>query len=93
MTNTTVHLEDVTKAARQGVALALGASLLVLAAMIAAGLAPALAIAAAMVLLAIGALSGGFGLVARVVLTAPRSRRRAKTSGAPVTPLRVPQTR
>jgi hypothetical protein len=93
MTNTRVHLEDVNRAARQGVALALGASLLVLVAMIAAGLALTLAIAAAIVLLAIGALSGGFGLVALVALTAPRTRRRAKTSAAPVTPLRVAQTR
>jgi hypothetical protein len=62
--------------------------------MIAAGLAPALAIAAAVALLAVGAASGGFGLVARVALPAVGSRRRTRsTAGTTVRPLRIPQTR
>jgi hypothetical protein len=94
MTETKVHLEDVTRAARQGLALALGASLLALAAMLIAGLSPAIALPGALTLLVLGTASGGFGLVARVALRGSRPKcRPATVNGRPVAPLRVPQTR
>ena len=94
MTTTTVHLEDVGRAARQGFVLAFASSLLVLAAMLAAGFAPALAGFAAVALLVVGTASGGFGLVARVSLRPPRLPQPADTdAGAAVSPLRVAQPR
>jgi hypothetical protein len=94
MTETKVHLENVTRAAQIGVALAAGVAVIALAAMLAAGvgLAPAAAVAA--VLLAVGAASGGFGLIGRVGLPPLPQRRRDDAAGSSnVTPLRVPQTR
>jgi len=94
MTETKVHLEDVTRAARQGLTVALTASLLALAAMLIAGISPAIALPAAVTLLILGSASGGFGLVARVALRGSGPKRRPATvSGRSVAPLRVPQTR
>ena len=94
MTKTKVHLEDVTRAARQGIALALAVASLGLAAMLAGGLSVAIALAGAAALLGLGMASGGFGLVARISLRPPRPRRRrAVNVGERVAPLRVPQTR
>ena len=94
MTETKVHLEDVTRAARRGLALALTASLLALAAMLIAGISLAIALPGAVTLLILGSASGGFGLVARVALRESRPNRRPATvSGRSVAPLRVPQTR
>ena len=94
MTTTNVHLEDVTRAARQGIVLALASSFVATVAMLAAGLAPGVAALAALALLAIGCASGGFGLVARVSLRPPRLPRRAGTdAGTGVAQLRVPQPR
>ena len=94
MTNGTVHLEDVTRAARWGAGLAIAGSLLALAALLAAGLAPAIAAVPALAVLALGLASGGFGLVARVTMPAPRLRRQpSAASGGDVTPLRVPLAR
>ena len=94
MTTTNVHLEDVARAARQGMALAAASSLLALAAMLAAGSSPVLAIIAAIALLGIGSASGGFGLVARVSLRPPRlPQREGDDATAAVAPLRVPQPR
>ena len=94
MTTTNVHLEDVTRAARQGIVLALACSLLATVAMLAAGLAPGVAALAAIALLAVGCASGGFGLVARVSLRPPRLPQRAGAdSGTGVAPLHVPQPR
>jgi hypothetical protein len=94
MTETKVHLEDVTRAARQGLTVALTASLLALAAMLIAGISPAIALPGAVTLLILGSASGGFGLVARVALrgSGPKCRP-ATVSGRSVAPLRVPQTR
>jgi hypothetical protein len=94
MTETKVHLEDVTRAARQGLTVALTASLLALAAMLIAGISLAIALPGAVALLILGSASGGFGLVARVALRGSRPKRRpANVSGRSVAPLRVPQTR
>ena len=94
MTETKVHLEDVTRAARRGLALALTASLLALAAMLIAGISLAIALPGAVTLLILGSASGGFGLVARVAVRRTRPNRRPATvSGRSVAPLRVPQTR
>ena len=94
MTETKVHLEDVTRAARQGLAVALTASLLALAAMLIAGISPAIAVPGAVTLLILGSASGGFGLVSRVSLRGSRPKRRPATvSGRSVAPLRMPQTR
>ena len=94
MTDTKVHLEDVTRAARQGAILAAAVSLLGLAVMLAAGLALPFAIGGSAAMLAAGTASGGFGLIARVAMPAAGSRRRPRSSGgASVQPLRVPQTR
>jgi hypothetical protein len=94
MTETTVHLEDVTRAARQGLAVALTASLLALAGLLLAGLTPAIALPGAIGLLVVGAASGGFGLVARITLRQPRPKLgRTGADGGSVAPLRVPQTR
>ena len=94
MTETKVHLEDVTRAARQGLTVALTASLLVLAAMLIAGISLAIALPGAATLLILGSASGGFGLVARVAVRRTRPNRRPATvSGRSVAPLRVPQTR
>ncbi len=91
MRKTNVHLEEVTMAARRGVALAFGVALLALAAMLVAGLSLLTAVPAAALLLALGAASGGFGLVVRLAFRPPRPQRTA--SGGTVTPLGVPQTR
>jgi len=94
MGQTTVHLEDVTRAARQGIALAIVASLLVLASMLAAGLPAVLAGASAAFVLAAGAASGGFGLVARLGAGRARPRRAARaTRERNVAALRVAQPR
>jgi hypothetical protein len=95
MNATKVHLEDVTRAARQGLALALTASLLALATMSIAGIPPAIALLAAAALLVIGSASGGFGLVARLALRGSRPKRSPATvsGNAVAPPLRVPQTR
>jgi hypothetical protein len=94
MTETKVHLEDVTRAARQGLAVALTASLLALAAMLIAGISLAIALPGAVTLLILGSASGGFGLVARVAVRRTRPNRRPATvSGRSVAPLRMPQTR
>ena len=94
MTETKVHLEDVTRAARRGLALALTVSLLALATLLIIGLTPAVALPGALGLLVVGAASGGFGLVARVALRGTRPNRRPATvSGRSVAPLQVPQTR
>jgi hypothetical protein len=94
MKATNVHLEDVTRAARQGIALAFAASLLALAAMLVAGLPLAIGLAGSAALLALGATSGGFGLVARIALRGSHPRRRSTAlGGAAVAPLRVPQPR
>lgn len=94
MKTTTIHLEDVIRAARQGVALAFAVSLLGLVALLVAGLSAPIAGLAAAGSLAIGAASGGFGLVGRVTLPlhAP-VRRAAKPPRRAVEPLQVPQTR
>ncbi len=94
MKTTTVHLEDVTRAARQGVALAIAVSMLGLAVLLAAGLSTPIGIAIAAGLLAVGTASGGFGLVARVAVrpsapTPRTARRRGRALGS----LRVPQPR
>jgi hypothetical protein len=94
MKATNVHLEDVTRATRKGLALAFAASFLALAAMLIAGLPLAIALLSAAALLALGCASGGFGLVARIALRSSRPRRRSATvGGRAVAPLRVPQTR
>ncbi len=94
MTTTNVHLEDVARAARQGFGLSVAASLLVLAGMLMAGLAPVVALLTAAALLAAGCASGGFGLVARVTMRPPRLPRRADgNAGTAVPPLRIPQPR
>jgi hypothetical protein len=94
MKATNVHLEDVIRAARQGLALAFAASLLVLTAILVSGLPLAIALLGAAALLALGAASGGFGLVARIALRSSRPRRRLATlDGRAAAPLRVPQTR
>jgi hypothetical protein len=91
MRKTNVHLEEVTMAARRGVALAFGVTLLALAAMLVAGLSPLAAVPAAALLLVLGSASGGFGLVVRLAFRPPRPQRPA--GGGTVTPLGVPQTR
>jgi hypothetical protein len=83
-----VHLEDVTSAARRGIALGFAASLLALVAMLIAGI----PLPGATALLVLGSASGGFGLVAGLALRSPRSRGGAAGGGA-VAPLRVPQPR
>jgi hypothetical protein len=89
-----VSLEDVTRAARQGLALAFAASLLALAAMLIAGLPLAIAMLCATALLALGSASGGFGLVSRITLRSSSPPRRPAAVGGPaVAPLGVPQTR
>ena len=94
MTETKVHLEDVTRAARHGLVVALTASLLALAGLLVVGVTPAIALPGALGLLVMGAASGGFGLVARVALRGARPKRTPATvSGGAVAPLRVPQTR
>ena len=94
MTTTNVHLEDVARAARQGFVLAVACSSVVLATLLAVGLAPVPATVAAIALLAIGAASGGFGLVARVSLRPPRlPQREGEDATAAVAPLRIPQPR
>jgi hypothetical protein len=94
MKETKVHLEDVTRAARHGLAVALTASLLALAGLLIIGLDPAVALPGALGLLVVGAVSGGFGLVARVALRGHRPNGRPATvSGRSVAPLRVAQTR
>ncbi len=94
MKTTTVHLEDVTRAARQGVALAFAVSLLGLAALLAVGLPAPIGSAIAAGLLAVGTASGGFGLVARVALRRPAlTRRSARRRGRALGSLRVPQLR
>ena len=94
MKETKVHLEDVTRAARHGLALALTASLLALAGLLIAGRTPAIARPGALGLLVVGAASGGFGLVARIALRRPRPKlRSAGADSRSVAPLRVPQTR
>jgi hypothetical protein len=94
MKATKVHLEDVTRAARQGLALAFAAALLALAAMLVAGLPVAVAMVGAATLLALGSASGGFGLVARIAPRSSRPRHRSATlGGRTVAPLRLPQTR
>jgi hypothetical protein len=93
MKATNVHLEDVTRAARQGIALGFAASLLVLVAMLIAGIPLAIALLGATGLLVLGSASGGFGLVAGFALRAPRPRDRAARGGGAVPPLRVPQPR
>jgi uncharacterized membrane protein len=92
MTKTNVHLEEVTMAARRGVALAVGVALLAMAAMLLAGLPLLVALVGAAMLLALGSASGGFGLVARLAFRGPRPQRPA-VSGGSVAPLRVPQVR
>jgi hypothetical protein len=93
MKTTAVHLEDVARAARQGVVLAFAVSLLGLAVLLAAGVPAAVAGLVASGLLGIGAASGGFGLLGRIALPlrAP-ARRTAKARGAALESLRVPQT-
>ena len=94
MNTTNVYLEDVTRAARQGIALSIACALLTAVAMLAAGLAPGFVAIASIALFAVGCASGGFGLVARVSLRAPRLPRRPGRDGATrVAPLRVPQPR
>ena len=94
MKTTTIYLEDVIRAARQGVALAFAVSLLTLATLLVAGLSAPIAAAVATVVLALGALSGGFGLVGRVALPLHVPvRRTAQPRRRTVEPLRVPQTR
>jgi hypothetical protein len=94
MKTTTIYLEDVIKAARQGVALALAVSLLGLVALLVAGLPLLIAALAASGSLAIGVASGGFGLVGRVALPLHVPvRRTAQPRRRSVEPLRVPQTR
>ena len=94
MKTTTIHLEDVTRAARQGVALAFAVSLLTLAALLVAGLSAPIAAITATAVLVLGAASGGFGLVGRVALPLHVPvRRTAKPGRRTVEPLRVPQTR
>jgi hypothetical protein len=94
MTETKVHLEDVTRAAQIGLALAAATALVALAAMLAVGIGLAPAAAVAAVLLAAGAASGGFGLIGRVGLPpVPQRQREDPAAGGSVTPLRVPQTR
>jgi hypothetical protein len=93
MTETKVHLEDVTRAAQVGLGLAAAVAMIALAAMLAAGVGLATAVAVAVVLLAVGAASGGFGLIGRVGLPSVPQRRRDDGAGGSVTPLRVPQTR
>lgn len=95
MNATKVHLEDVTRAARQGLALALTASMLALAAMLIAGIPLVIALLGAAAMLALGSASGGFGLVARLALRGSRPKRSSATvsGNAVAPPLRVPQTR
>jgi hypothetical protein len=94
MNATQVHLEDVTRAARQGLVLALTASLLALVAMLIVGIPLAIALLGAAMLFVLGSASGGFGLVARIALRGSRPQSRpAAGSGSTVPPLRVPQTR
>jgi hypothetical protein len=88
-----VHLEDVTSAARRGIALGFAASLLALVAMLIAGIPLAIALPGATALLVLGSASGGFGLVAGRALRSPRSRGGAAAGGGAVAPLRVPQPR
>ena len=89
-----VHLEDVARAARQGLVLAIGVALAVLGGLLLAGLPIAIAAPGAAMVLALGCVSGGFGLAARVALPAPRRRPApAAASGVPAQPLRLPQTR
>ena len=92
MRKTNVHLEEVTMAARRGIALAVGAALLALAGMLLVGLPLLVALIGAALLLAFGSASGGFGLVARPPFRGPRPQRPAVSSGS-VAPLRVPQAR
>src|SRR5213592_1563613 len=89
MTETTVHLEDVTRAARQGLALTIAVTGLGLSAMLAAGVSLVAALLVAAILLAAGSASGGFGLVARIAFGHSGPRRRPATVGADaVEPLR-----
>jgi hypothetical protein len=89
MTETRVHLEDVTRAARQGIGVALGVALLALGAMLAAGVSLMATLLVAATLLAIGSASGGFGLVARIAFGHSGLRRRQATVGThAVEPLR-----
>jgi hypothetical protein len=94
MKTTTIYLEDVIRAARQGVALAIAVSLLILAVLLVAGLSAPIAALVAVVVLALGAGSGGFGLIGRVALPLHVPvRRTAKPRRRTVEPLRVPQPR
>jgi hypothetical protein len=89
MTETTVHLEDVTRAARQGLALTIAVTGLGLSAMLAAGVSLVAALLVAAILLAAGSASGGFGLVARIAFGHSGPRRRPATGSAhAVEPLR-----
>jgi hypothetical protein len=94
MTNTNVHLEDVARAARQGIALSLAGSFLALAAMLVAGRGLWLSAAVAIALAVVGCASGGFGLVARISLRTPRLPQRRDGEGVSgVPPVRIPQPR
>jgi hypothetical protein len=66
MDTRTVHLEDVIRAARQGLALSVLVSLALLAAMLVAGTSAPVAVLGAAAALVGGVTSGGFGLVARL---------------------------
>jgi hypothetical protein len=92
MRKNNVHLEEVTMAARRGVALAVGAALLALAGMLLAGLPLLVALIAAALVLAFGSASGGFGLVAHLAFRGPPAQRPA-VGGNTVAPLSVPQPR
>ena len=93
MNTTTIHLEDVTRAARQGVALAFAVSLFSLAAGLVAGVSAPVAALIALTVLVVGVASGGFGLVGRVALPRLPARRTEKRQTPALEPLRVPQPR
>lgn len=93
MNATNVHLEDVARTARQGLALSVAVSLLALGAMLVAGISPLIAAITGVALFAFGSASGGFGLIAWIAMRAPRPRRAPAVRTGTVPPLRVPQTR
>jgi hypothetical protein len=93
MRATNVHLEDVARAARQGLTLSVAVSLLALGALLVAGVSPLIAAICAIALLALGSASGGFGLVAWIALRAPRPRRAPVVRTGTVPPVQIPQTR
>ena len=88
-----VHLEHVTRSLRLALGFTLVSAASLLGMAVLAGLPLALGAATAIVALAVGIVSGGFGLAARIPVPSPEPGRRAAGGGQASAPLRVAHTR